>query len=95
MSRHEEHFDVVQIEPADWKGLTAGEAYACGIEMGCFIQACSISRKSKENLRLRLPSERHSRAQKYLEQTGEDGKFYWINDDVMLVVIEREDDEDS
>lgn len=89
MSASEDYFEVIPIGPQDWAGMSPSEAYCCGIELGCFMQACAISRNCGETIKIRLPSERYIKAKEYLESVGEEGKFFWLNDDVMLVVIER------
>lgn len=83
------HFDTVPVSEEDWKGLSPAEAYACGVEIGCFVQAVALSKTCQETLRIQIPSERSSRVKAVLERLGEKGEFYWINDDVMLVIVER------
>jgi len=89
MSNKEHHFELVPVEKEDWEGLTPSEAYACGLEIGCFVQAVALSKSVDETLRIQIPSERSGRVKTILERLGETGKFFWVNDDVMLVIVER------
>lgn len=88
-SHSEKFFDLVPVASSDYEGLDPSEAYACGLEVGCFIQAVSISQQVGETLKIRIPSERASLIAQLLERLGEEGQFYWVNDDVMRVVVER------
>jgi hypothetical protein len=89
MSNKEHFFEIVPVSNEDWEGLSPSEAYACGLEIGCFIQAVTLSKSVDETLKIQIPSERSGRVKTVLERLGEEGKFYWINDDVMLVIVER------
>ena len=89
MTKKEHFFELVPVSREDWEGLTPEEAYACGLEIGCFVQAVALSKSVNETLRIQIPSERSGRVKVVLERLKEEGKFYWINDDVMLVIIER------
>ena len=89
MDHKSQHFDVIGIREEDYRGLSPKEAYSRGVEIGCFIQAVSLSKQCDETLRIKIPSEQAERVLRVLESLEEEGKFFWINDDVMEVVIER------
>lgn len=89
MTEKDRYFELVPVAKKDWEGLSPEEAYACGLEIGCFIQAVALSKSVNETLRIQIPSERSSRVKEVLDRLNEEGKFYWINDDVMLVIVER------
>lgn len=89
MDHKAQHFDVIGIREEDYRGLSPKEAYSRGVEIGCFIQAVSLSKQCDETLRIKIPSEQAERVLGVLERLEEEGKFFWINDDVMEVVIER------
>ena len=89
MDHKAQHFDVIGIREEDYRGLSPKEAYSRGVEIGCFIQAVSLSKQCDETLRIKIPSEQAERVLRVLESLEEEGKFFWINDDVMEVVIER------
>jgi hypothetical protein len=89
MDNQEAFFEMIPVSSEDYKGMDASEAYACGIELGCIFQAVSFSRHLNETLKIKIPSTRHALLKEMFERTGEDAKFYWVNDDVLTVVIER------
>ena len=90
MDHKAQHFDIIGIKEEDYRGLSPQDAYSRGVEIGCFIQAVSLSKQCEETLRIKIPSEQAERIVGILERLGEEeATFYWINDDVMEVVIER------
>ena len=89
MDHKADHFDVIGIKEEDYRGLTPKEAYSRGVEIGCFIQAVSLSKQCDETLRIKIPSEQAKRVADILERLDEEGQFFWVNDDVMEVVVER------
>ena len=89
MDHKADHFDVIGIKEEDYRGLTPKEAYSRGVEIGCFIQAVSLSKQCGETLRIKIPSEQAKRVADILERLDEEGQFFWVNDDVMEVVVER------
>ena len=89
MDHKADHFDVIGIKEEDYRGLTPKEAYSRGVEIGCFIQAVSLSKQCGETLRIKIPSEQAKRVADILERLDEEGQFFWVNDDVMEGVVER------
>lgn len=85
MNDPRQFFDLILLSPKDYEGLKPEEAYRIGMEMGCFVQSVAIAKNMDGPCAIRIPSDRASRAEAFLKESGIPYKIAWINDDVKLI----------